>query len=175
MGDPKTTKKKFDTPRHPWVKEVINSEKELMKQYGLKNKKEVWKFKTKLRDFKSQSKQFSHNEEESEKQEAFLKKLRKVGILNENQGVDEVLGLEVKDILERRLQTVLYRKNMANSMRQARQFIVHNHIVVSGRVIDVPGYLVKKEEEDSIEFSNGSPLASPEHPEVANVTKTVEE
>ena len=98
MGDPKTTKKKFDTPRHPWVKEVINSEKELMKQYGLKNKKEVWKFKTKLRDFKSQSKQFSHNEEESEKQEAFLKKLRKLGILDENSGVDEeLLIIYIKD------------------------------------------------------------------------------
>lgn len=171
MGDPKRTKKKFDTPRHPWVKEVIDTEKELVRQYGLKNKKEVWKFKSKLRNFKAQSKEYSHDltGDERDKQELLLQKLRRFGILNESQGLDDVLGLDVKDILERRLQTILYRKNMANSIKQARQFIVHNHVLVNGKKINVPGYLVKVDEESTIEFANGSALAREEHPEIAHL------
>ncbi|MGM5483095.1 MAG: 30S ribosomal protein S4 [Nanobdellota archaeon] len=180
MGDPKRTKKKYDTPRHPWVKEVIDSEKELMREYGLKNKKEVWKVKSELRNLKAQSKEQSKelSEGSEDKGEALLQKLRKIGVLNESQGLDDVLGLDIKDLMERRLQTVLYRKNLANSIKQARQFIVHNHVLVKDKVINVPGYMVKTDEEASISFSIGSALSSAEHPEISilqNKVQRVEE
>ncbi|MFW5990591.1 MAG: 30S ribosomal protein S4 [Candidatus Nanoarchaeia archaeon] len=176
MGDPKRTKKKYDTPRQPWVKETIDAEKELVREYGLKNKKEIWKVLSKLRNLKSQSKQYGHDDspENLERQELLLQKLRRMGLLNENQGLDDVLGLDVKDLLERRLQTLLYRKNLANSMKQARQFIVHNHVVVNDRKVSVPGYMVKKEEEATIGFSEGSALANPEHPEISVLKTQVE-
>ena len=53
MGDPKQPRKKYDTPRHPWNKARIDAEKEIKKDYGLKNNKEIWKFNSKLKSFTS--------------------------------------------------------------------------------------------------------------------------
>ncbi len=174
MGDPKKTKKKFETPRHPWVKEVIDSEKVLMKEYGLTNKREIWKMRSKLRHFKSQSKTYSKLDPSDPQIESFLQKLRKLGILEEEQGLDDVLGLELKDLLERRLQTIVYRKGFANSIKQARQFIVHNHISINGIVMNVPSYVVWVSEESTVEYSSKSSLNSDSHPEVANIKNKVE-
>ena len=43
MGDPRKTRKKYDTPQHPWQKERMDQESVFLKEYGLKNKKEIWK------------------------------------------------------------------------------------------------------------------------------------
>lgn len=174
MGDPKKTKKKFETPRHPWVKEVIDAEKSLTRDYGLKNKKEIWKAKSKLRHFMAQSKDYSKLDSSDPQIESFLQRLRKLGLINESQSLDDVLGLEVKDILERRLQTVVYRKGLTNSIRQARQFIVHNHVTVNGVIVDVPGYIVEVDKENTIEISTKSPLAQETHPEIVNAKKKAE-
>jgi len=47
MGKPKFSRKKYETPSHPWQEDRIKAENELVKKYGLKNKKEVWKARTK--------------------------------------------------------------------------------------------------------------------------------
>ncbi len=174
MGDPKRTKRKFETPRHPWVKEIIDAEKSLIRDYGLKNKKEIWKAKSKLRHFMAQSKNYSKLESSDPQIESFLQRLRKLGLINESQGLDDVLGLELKDILERRLQTVVYRKGLANSVKQARQFIVHNHVTVNGVIVDVPGYIVEVSEENTIGISTKSSLADEKHPEIVNAKNKME-
>ncbi|MFW6014177.1 MAG: 30S ribosomal protein S4 [Nanoarchaeota archaeon] len=174
MGDPKRTKKKFETPRHPWVKEVIDVEKSLIREYGLKNKKEIWKAKSKLRHFMAQSKDYSKLDSSDPQIESFLQRIKKLGIIKESQGLDDVLGLEVKDVLERRLQTIVYKKGLANSVRQARQFIVHNHVTINGVVVNVPGYIVGVGEENAIGISSKSPLANETHPEIVNAKNKVE-
>lgn len=174
MGDPKRTKKKFETPRHPWVKEVLDSEKALIRSFGLKNKKEIWRAKSKLRHFMAQSKEYGKLDTSDPQIESFLQKIRKLGFIKEDQGLDDILGLGVKDILERRLQTIVYRKGLANSMKQARQFIVHNHIAVNGVVVDVPSYMVKVDEENTVEISPKSPMASDTHPEIESIKNKVE-
>mgnify|MGYP001773173473 CR=1 FL=1 len=78
-------------------------------------------------------------------------KLYKLGLLNEGATLDDVLGLTVKDILNRRLQTIVYKKGLANTPKQARQFIVHGHVKINGRKIIYPSYLVNRDEEDKIE------------------------
>jgi len=82
----------------------------------------------------------------------------------EGAGLDDVLALDVEAVLQRRLQTLVYVKGLANTPRQARQFIVHGHMAVGPRRVDIPGYLVRREEEDAIVYDPRSPVANDLHP-----------
>ena len=88
-----------------------------------------------------------------------LEKLSKMGLLKKNAELDEILALGIEDLLERRLQTLVHRRGLANSTKQARQLIVHGHIAVAGRKITVPSYTVRKYEESKIEYYVGSSIA----------------
>ena len=167
MGDIKKIRKKYETPKHPWNRERIEIEGELKKQYGLKNKKEIWKMDSKLRNFKDQVKSLSTRTDAQGNKERMqlMAKLVKLGLLKESEPIDKVLSLEVKDILERRLQTLLHKKLLARSVGQARQFIVHGHIRVNDSKITAPGYMVKASEENAIQFSATSALYDKDHPE----------
>ncbi|MEM1880023.1 MAG: 30S ribosomal protein S4, partial [Desulfurococcaceae archaeon] len=92
-------------------------------------------------------------------EKALIGRLIKLGLLKEGAKLDDVLNLRVEDLLERRLQTIVYRKGLARSIYEARQLIVHGHIAISGRRIRSPGYLVSVDEEPLIEFYYKSPLA----------------
>jgi small subunit ribosomal protein S4 len=93
-----------------------------------------------------------------------LARLSRLGILPETAVLDNVLDLSLEDILERRLQTLILRKNMARSIYQARQLITHGHVAIGNRCVFSPSYLVLKDEEDKIAFSPTSAVANPEHP-----------
>jgi small subunit ribosomal protein S4 len=95
----------------------------------------------------------------------FVKKLAALGILKGTSKVDDALNLSLKDLMERRLQTIVVRKQLAHNMLQARQFIVHEHILVGGKKITIPSYLVSTEEESAISFSEDSKYKDPAHPE----------
>jgi len=167
MGHPKKPKKKYSKPSHPWEKERIEEEKALMIEYGFKNKREMWKVKSMLKKFLEQAKRLSalRTEQAEKEKELLLKKLKRLGILNEKANLNDILNLTFKDIAERRLQTLVFRKGLARSVKQARQFIVHRHIVVDGKKITSPSYIVPVSEEDKISFSPKSPLSSEDHPE----------
>ncbi|MCD6171372.1 MAG: 30S ribosomal protein S4 [Thermoplasmata archaeon] len=167
MGDPKFARKKFETPSHPWEKARIDREGELIQKYGLKSKREIWKAETFLRKIREQARNLRAREgqEQSEKEKSLLiKRLMRLGLLTENAALDDVLSISIEDILSRRLQTVVYFKGLASTLKQARQFIVHQHIAIGNRIVDVPSYMVKKEEEDMITYSMASPLQDEEHP-----------
>ena len=165
MGDPRRLKKKYKTPRHPWQKDRIEKEKELLKVYGLKNKKEIWKAMSKLKRITRQAKTIIGLPPEKKEAEAkkLLEKLDKYNLIDKNSKIEDVLNLTVEDILNRRLQTQVYKQGLARTIKQARQFIIHGHIFVSGQKIDMPSYMVKKD--DTIEFDPKSSLNNPEHPE----------
>ncbi|MEM3445322.1 MAG: 30S ribosomal protein S4 [Thermoplasmata archaeon] len=170
MGDPKKSRKKYEKPSHPWIIERIQAENELVKNYGLKNKREVWKAESMLRNWRRQARDLQARIRRKEAQaEVEMKnlfaKLQNLGILTtENPTLDDVLALDVEKILSRRLETLVYTKGLASSYRQARQFIVHGHITVNGHKVRVPSYLVKKSEEHTIQYSPNSPLNDPMHP-----------
>jgi small subunit ribosomal protein S4 len=174
MGDPKRTKKKYSTPLHPWQAERIEEEKALTKEYGFKNKTEIWKVTSLLRNFFRQTKRLAATKtEQAEKEKLLLlDRLKRLGLLPETALLDDILEITLKDLLERRLQTLVFRKGLARSMKQARQFIVHRHIKVGDNKITVPSYLVSKTEEGVITFSGTSSLASPDHPERKKEEKT---
>jgi small subunit ribosomal protein S4 len=167
MGDPKKARKKYRTPGHPWQKARLEEEDGLAKEYGIKNKKEIWKMNTILSSFTNQSKKLVTLLTKQAEQDKLnlLKKLKKMGLLNESQDFDDILNLVVKDIMERRLQTLVHRKGLAKTMTQARQMIVHSHIMVGDKKIESPSYLVDVAEEPKIKFVGKSPFASEDHPE----------
>ena len=179
MGDPKKPKKKFKTPSHPWQKIRLDEEKILVTEFGLKNKRELWKMGAKLRDYKRRAKKYisDNSERMVQEKEIMLKKLTELGILVEGGRLDDVLGLSLRDVLNRRLQTIVFKKGMSSSISQARQFITHRHIDVNSVRMTSPSYLVNKKEEETITFVQSSSLANEEHPErvVANKLKEKEE
>ena len=154
MGDPRKQRKKFSKPGHPWQKERIMAEKEILKQYGLKRKNEIWKMSSMLQKFLHRAKTIiaqTTPQSEIEKGQ-LLARLNSLGLLKPDSRIEDVLNLTLKDIMERRLQTLLCRKNIAPSMMQARQFITHEHVAVGAKKITVPSYLVLVSEEPNIKL-----------------------
>lgn len=170
MGDPKFSRRKYERPSHPWEGDRIKEENELIKKYGLKNKKELWKAQSLLRNFRRQSRSLQARTRYGDVQaqietKQLLDRLYNMGLLTtENATLDDVLALSVEAILSRRLQTLAYMKGLAYTPLQAREFIVHGHTTVSGRKVTIPGYLVKKSEEVTIAYNPKSPIANELHP-----------
>jgi len=175
MGDPRRRRKKYSKPAHPWQKERIEEEKLLSNEYGLKNKQELWRVGSLLRNFKKQAKTLvTSTKKQSEiEKDLLLKRLNSLGLLGKDAKIEEVLSIELKDVLERRLQTIVYRKKLSNSVGQARQFIVHRHIAVGDKVISVPSYMVTVDEEAKVTFRGTSTLAKDDHPERAAAKREV--
>ncbi len=164
MGDIRKQRKKYSKPGHPWNKERILAEQEIAKEYGLKRKKEIWKMNSVLSSFARQAKELIAKDNPI-KQGQLLRKLTNLGLLKEGASVEDVLAIKLNDIMERRLQTIVFRKKLSRSINQARQFIVHEHIVVGDKKITVPSYLISVAEESTVRYSDDSPVANPEHPE----------
>ena len=170
MGDPKFPRRLYDTPSHPWQGERIKAEQEIVRQYGLKNKTEVWKAQTILRNFRTQSRVLQARVRSGEAQakieaDNLLTKCARIGVLPvEGATLNDILTLTDLKILERRLQTIVYRKGLTNSMKQARQMIVHGHIYMNGHRVTIPGYIVTRAEESSIEYNPSSPFTDDMHP-----------
>jgi small subunit ribosomal protein S4 len=165
MGDPKKQRKKFDTPRFRWRKDVLQEELKLLGQYGLRNKHELWRHKTTLSKTRGIARTLvSQTTEQRAKMEGeLLAQLKKKGILQETAVLDNVLDLTIEDILERRLQTIVFRKGLARTTFQARQLITHGHISIEGRRVTIPGYIVSKVEEPTLAYSTESAVAKQEH------------
>jgi len=169
MGDPRKTRAKFRGPSHPWQADRINEEKTLSKDYGLKNKQEIWKMRSKLRNFLAQTKKLvGLDTAQSDKERKQLSdRVQKLGLLPGNAPLVDILGLKVNNILDRRLQTLVFKRGMARSIKQARQFITHEHITVNNRKVTSPAYIVSVGNENSITFTEKSPLKNEDHPERA--------
>ncbi len=158
MGDPRKLKKKWKSPRKRWDAERIAFERELMKKYGLRRKKEIRRAEEIIRKFRRRARELIARPNKEEEEE-LIRKVKELGLLNvENPTIDDILGIEVQDLLERRLQTLVYKKGLANTIKQARQFISHGHIAIDGRKVVSPGYIVKVSEEGSIDFYHNSPV-----------------
>lgn len=170
MGDPKRQRKKFSKPLKKWDKERIEEERVLVKEYALKNKRELWKFSSILRDFKERAKSLvKETPANFELRKQLINKLYTLGLVDADAKIDDVLSLELKSLLDRRLQTIVFKKGLALSCKQARQFITHGLIMVGDKKIKSPSYIVKRGEEELIRINPKSKLASPEHPEFSKI------
>lgn len=163
MGDPKKPRKKYKTPRHPWKADVLMEELQLVGEYGLRNKRELWRAKTELSKYRRMAMSLLGEppERRAELENILLSKLRRMGLVGENATLDDVLDLTIRDLLDRRLQTVVYKMGLAKTIHQARQLITHGHISIGERRVTSPGYIVLKDEEPLVRFSPDSPFKAP--------------
>ncbi len=169
MGDPRRFKSKYSGPGHPWNKERIEEERKLIREYGLKNKTELFRANSKLKNFSDLAKKLiaaRGSQAEKEKQQ-LLTRLARMGLVKQGAELDAVLGVQLRNLLDRRLQTMVYRKGLARSMKQSRQFIAHEHIIVGNNTISSPGYHVLVDEEPTLAFVSASTLSKVDHPERA--------
>lgn len=173
MGDPKKIKKKYSKPRHPWQKARIEEEKLLVIEYALKNKREVYRTNALIKKFIDHFKEINvlTTAQAQLEKEQLAARVKKLGFISADKDIEAVLDLKVKDALERRLQTLVFKKKLARTIKQARQFITHRHILVDGVVVDAPGYIVPVAQENLISFIARSPLFSELHPERTIVEK----
>ena len=172
MGEPKFSRPRTQTPTHPWKQARIDEEHDLKERYGLKKvggMREIWREKSALRRHRNQAMKLIGRVDSTEghyakEKEQLLNSLTKKGLLQTGADVGAVLEINVEHMLSRRLQSVVYYKGLAPSMRAARNLIVHGHICIGDQRMTVPGYHVLKEEEDSLQYSENSPFVDPEHP-----------
>ena len=152
MGDPKKKRKQFQRPRKSFQKERIEKERDLKKIYGLKNKRELFRAETIVRAKRATARKLLalSLENRLKREKELLDSLLNIGVLNGSPTLEDVLVLTTEALLERRLQTIVWRKGLANTQKQARQFIVHGHISVDGKKLDKPSYLVLASEESKI-------------------------
>ena len=169
MGKPKFSRKKYETPSHPWKEQRIRDENELVKKYGLKNKREIWKAQTSLRKYRGQARELlakidSNDPQIKKESDQLIIHLTRFSVLPLNSTLDDVLALDTEAFLARRLQTLTYLKGLANTPHQARQLISHGHIAIGDRRITIPSYKVTKEEENMIIYTADSALNDLAHP-----------
>ena len=175
IGDPKKLKKKYETPAHPWIQSEIEANREVRKEYGLNRRKEILIAESFLKKYKNIAKKLIANQTAQGEKEGkqMMDKMQKLGLLQVGAELDDVLSLELKDILERRLQSLVFRKGFARSAKQARQFITHRHVKIGDKEITSPSYITSLEEESKIQFKGNSSLSDEEHPERKNPEKEV--
>ncbi len=143
-------KNRFSWPRKLYDKNRIKEENKLVEIYGLKNKREIWKAEAKVKYYRNRAKLLITSG--SDEQSGFFAKLNGIGLNVKN--IAEVLALNKEDVLKRRLSTIVWKKNLAKTARQARQMIAHRKVLVDSRAVDVPSYLVPVIYEDKISLKN---------------------
>ncbi|UCG03551.1 MAG: 30S ribosomal protein S4 [Candidatus Heimdallarchaeota archaeon] len=167
MGDPRRLRKKLEGPRHPFNKSRIEEEMNYLGNFGLRNKKEIWKAQTVLRKFRARARASLALPEHLREAERLIliKKLYKMGIMPTEDGLtDEILSLSIDQFLKRRLQSIVHQLGLAKTPWQARQMITHGHIAIHGKKVTSPSYHVSRGEEEFVEFAPSSPYTDAAHP-----------
>ena len=186
MGDPKTPRRIWKKPKRPLNYNLMMDELKTLGTFGLKTKRELWKARTNLSKLRHQARSLLALRQEirKEKEPVLINSLSKIGLVDKNSTLDAVLNLQVTDLLSRRLQTIVQRKLYFKTPYQARQAIVHGHVMIGDRIVTIPSYIVKIDEESNIhlipESSFNQTLSKPESdlgsPETENLsTETVEQ
>ena len=135
-----------------WTTDQLNAELYVMGSYGLRNKRELWKAETEVARIRNQARALLALSAElrAEKEKRLLNFLNRLGLAREGATLDDILNLKIEDLLERRLQTIVMKKIGTTSPYQARQIVNHGHVSIGNRKVNIPGYIVKAEEEHQI-------------------------
>ena len=155
MGDPKLSRRVWKKPKRPLNYDLMMDELKILGTFGLKTKRELWKANTELSRLRLQARSLLalRQEDREQKEPILINSLSKIGLVDKNSTLDHVLNLQVADLLSRRLQTIVQRKLYFKTPYQARQAIVHGHIMIGERVVTIPSYTVKIDEEPKIRLT----------------------
>ena len=160
MGDPKNPRRAWRKPKRPLNYDLKMEELKTLGTFGLRTKRELWKAHTKLSSVRHQARSLLALQQEvrEEKEPILMKSLARIGLVSSDATLDDVLNLKVNDLLDRRLQTQVFKKFGFKTPYQARQAVVHGHIMIGDRVVNLPSYTVTTGEEDKISFTPESKL-----------------
>jgi small subunit ribosomal protein S4 len=180
MGHPKFARPKYDTPTHPWKKVRIEEEHALKEQFGLKKiggMKEIWKAKSKLRRWRQNAMKLIGRADTTEghfarEKSDLVDSLYRRGLLGDGATLDDILQISVEHVLSRRLQSQVYYRGLAASMRQARQLVIHGHIGLGEQKMTVPSYIITRDDENTLTYHHTSPLTDTDHPIRAEIEAT---
>ena len=152
MGDPKTPRRVWKKPKRPLNYDLLMDELKTLGAFGLKTKRELWKTQTELSRVRLHARSLLalRQEDRKRKEPILIQSLSKIGLVDQNSTLDDVLNLQVTDLLSRRLQTIAQKKLYFKTPYQARQAIVHGHVMIGDSVVTIPSYVVKTEEEAKI-------------------------
>jgi len=167
MGGIRKPKKKYEPPKHPWQKTRLAEELTYIGEYGLRNKRELWRYRTALTRFRVNARDLLalSAAERGDRETQLLGRLNRLSLLETGAQLDDVLDLGIRDILERRLQTQVLRQGLAKTIQQARQLVVHGHIALEGRRVRAPGTILRRGQERKLEYAPNSPFRQASHPE----------
>lgn len=169
MGDPHYPSRVWKKPKRPLNYDFMMEDLNTLGTYGLKNKRELWKARTELSRVRHQARSLLalRQEVREQKEPILMKSLARIGLVKEDATLDDVLNLDINSLLSRRLQTIVQKKFSFRTPYQARQAIVHGHIIIGDRIISIPSYIVNVNEESGIQLSPGFKVqnAAPPAPE----------
>ena len=160
MGDPKTPRRVWKKPKRPLNYDLKMDELKTLGTFGLRTKRELWKARTNLSKLRHQARSLLALRQEirKEKEPILINSLSKIGLVDKNSTLDDVLNLQITDLLSRRLQTIVQKKLYFKTPYQARQAIVHGHIMIGDIIVTIPSYVVKTDEEPKVHLIPESPF-----------------
>merc|ERR1712093_233459 len=150
-------------PKRAYDKERLDHELQMLGTYGLKNKREIRRVGLILSKVRAVARHLLTLDEKDPRRifegQALMRRMIRYGILDEDkQRLDYVLALKIEDFMERRLQTLVFKRGLAKSIHHARVLIRQKHIRVGRQIVDIPSLMVRVESQPHIEFSLASPF-----------------
>mmetsp|Transcript_58305 Transcript_58305/g.127844 ORF Transcript_58305/g.127844 Transcript_58305/m.127844 type:complete len:193 (+) Transcript_58305:51-629(+) len=150
-------------PKRPFEKDRLDAEMKIVGEYGLRSKRELWRVALSLSKIRTAARFLLTLDEKAEARifqgEAMLRRMMRFGFLLENERkLDYVLGLTTAKIMERRLQTKVFKLGLAKSVHHARALIFQRHIRVGKQLCTIPSFLVRVDSEKHIDFALTSPF-----------------
>ena len=184
MGDTKNFRRVWKKPKRPLNFDLKMDELKILGTFGLKTKRELWKARTELSRVRNQARSLLalRQDVREQKEPILMNSLSKVGYVQSDATLDDVLNLEINDLLARRLQTIVQKKFYFKTPYQARQAVSHGHVLIGDQIVNIPSYLVNVDEEDKVKLTSESVfneiLSKPESdlgsPETENIEISTE-
>ena len=158
MGDTKNFRRIWKKPKRPLNFDLKMDELKILGTFGLKTKRELWKARTELSRVRNQARSLLalRQDVREQKEPILMNSLSKVGYVQSDATLDDVLNLEINDLLARRLQTIVQKKFYFKTPYQARQAVSHGHVLIGDQIVNIPSYLVKVDEEDKVKLTSES-------------------